>query len=332
MSEGVSGAQRAAILLMTLGEEHAAQIMQHMGPKEVQALGTAMTEVENIDRDGVENILDGFVKTLKGQTSLGIGANDYVRSVLNKALGEDKASGIIDRILLGGDGKGLESLKWMDSRAIAEIIRLEHPQIIAIVLSYLDSDQAAEVLACLPENVRSDIIMRIASLEGIPPAAIRELDKVMESHFSGDSNIKSAAVGGLKTAADILNFVDSSIEAAVMENVRSADEELGDSIADLMFVFGDLKDVDDRAVQTILRDISSDILVTALKGADQTLQDKFLKNMSSRAADMLRDDMETKGPVKVSDVEVAQKEILNVAREKEAAGEIVLGGGGDDFV
>ncbi|MDH3712556.1 MAG: flagellar motor switch protein FliG [Gammaproteobacteria bacterium] len=323
----VRGIDKAAILLMSLGEEEASEILRHMGPKEVQSVGTAMSGVANVGRDKVESVLDAFLNLLTNQTSLGIGSNDYIRSVLVKALGEEKASGVIDRILLGGNSQGLESLKWMDPKAVAEIIRLEHPQIVAIVLSYLEPDQAALVLAALPARTRSDIVMRIATMEGIQPSAIRELDQIMENHFSSDSNIKSASVGGTKTAAEILNFIDSSLESEIMDSVRESDNDLGDEISELMFVFDDLIDVDDRGIQTLLRDISTDTLVLALKGADGKLKQKILKNMSQRAAQMLSEDMDAKGPVKVSDVEAAQKEILAVARQKEADSEISLGGG-----
>jgi flagellar motor switch protein FliG len=324
---GGRGIDKAAILLMSLGEEEASEILRHMGPKEVQSVGTAMSGVANVGRDKVETVLDAFLNLLSNQTSLGIGSNDYIRSVLVKALGEEKASGVIDRILLGGNSQGLESLKWMDPKAVAEIIRMEHPQIVAIVLSYLESDQAALVLAALPERTRPDIIMRIATMDGIQPSAIRELDQIMEKHFSSDSNIKSASVGGTKTAAEILNFIDSSLESEIMDSVRESDNDLGEEISELMFVFDDLIDIDDRGIQTLLRDISTDTLVLALKGADEKLKQKFLKNMSQRAAQMLNEDMDAKGPVKVSDVEAAQKEILTVARQKEADGEISLGAG-----
>ena len=327
---GISGMQRAAILLMALGEDEAAAILKHMSPKEVQNVGTTMSNVDNVTREMVEAVIDEFLITLSSQTGIGIGADDYVRDVLNKALGEDKASSMVDRILLGGNSKGLEALKWLDARAVAEMIRLEHPQIQAIVLSYLDSEQAAQVMKVLPDKTRADVIMRIASLEGIPPSALRELDSIMEKHFASDSNIKSAMVGGAKTAADILNFVDSKLEGEIMDDIRHADDNLGETISDLMFVFDDLGSLDDRSIQTLMRDVSTDVLVLALKGADDRLKQKVLGNMSKRAAEMLMEDMEARGPVKVSDVEVSQKEILALARQKEADGEIVIAQGGAD--
>ncbi len=330
-SKGFSGVERSAILLMSLGEEDAAEVLKHMSPKEVQKLGEAMTTLKNIGKEDVSGALDKFCGELDSQTSLGIGSEDYLKKVLVGALGEDKANNVIDRILLGRHSKGLEALKWMDPRAVAEVIRLEHPQIISIVLSYLDSDQAAEVLSALPENTRADILMRIASLDGIQPNAIHELDDILEKQFSGNTdNVKSAGVGGLKTAANILNFMDSSIESSIMDKVRDTDGELSESIEELMFVFENLVDVDDRGIQSLLREISSENLVLALKGSDDGVKDKILKNMSKRAAEMLIDDLETKGPVKLSEVELAQKEILAIARRMSESGEISLGGGGGE--
>jgi len=328
----VSGPERAAILLMTLGEAEAAEVLKHMGAKDVQKVGQAMASLTNVTRESVEVALDRFNAEIESQTSLGVGADDYVRRVLVTALGEDKANGLIDRILLGRNSKGLEALKWMETRAVAEIVRNEHPQIVAIVLAYLDSDQAAEVLAQLPDRMRSDVLMRIARLDGIQPAALRELDEIMEKQFSGGSNIKSSSVGGVKVAANILNLMDSSIENGIITRISESDADLSNRIQDLMFVFDDVADIDDRGMQTLLRELSSEQLSVALKGADQRVKDKVLRNMSKRAAEMLVDDMESKGPVRVADVEAAQKEVLSVARRLSESGAIMLGGKGDDFV
>lgn len=330
----LTGVERSAILLMTLGENDAAAILRHMNPKEVQKVGEAMAQVVNIDRETVDSVLAEFCDTVDEQTDLGIGNEEYLRKVLVGALGEDKAGNIIDRILMGHNAKGLESLKWMDARSIADMIRVEHPQIIAIILSYLDEDQSAEILQALPENMQADILIRVATLDGIQPSALNELDEMLEKQFSGNSdNIKSTGIGGIKTAASLLNFVDSSLEAKIMERIKEADEELGQGIEDLMFVFDNLVDVDDRGIQSLLREISSENLIVALKGADEAVKEKILKNMSKRAAEMLRDDLEAKGPVRLSEVEAAQKEILAIARRMAEAGEISLGGGGgDEFV
>jgi len=239
---------------------------------------------------------------------------------------------MIDRILLGRNSKGLEQLKWMEARSVAEFVRLEHPQIIAIVLSYLESEQSAEVLGHFPERVRSDIMMRIASLDGIQPAALKELDEVMERQFSGKSNAQTSSIGGIKTAAEILNLVEGSIEADIMDQIKEVDADLGQQIQDKMFVFDNLNEVDDRGIQALLREVSTDNLLLALKAAEEQLKEKIFKNMSKRAAEMLKDDLEASGPVKLSEVEGAQKEIISIARRMSDAGEIMLGGGGDEMV
>jgi flagellar motor switch protein FliG len=330
----LSGAERAAVLLMTLGEQDAAEVLKHMSPKEVQKIGEAMASMVNVPKESVSSVLGDFCDAVDGQTELGIGNEDYLRSVLTSALGEDKARNVIDRILLGRHSKGLDALKWMEPRAVADLIRLEHPQIIAIVLSYLEQDQAADVLAALPENMRVDIVMRIASLDGIQPSAIHELDDMLEKQFSGNSdNIKSSAVGGLKTAASIMNFLDSTLETELIEKIKEIDDDMGTGIQDLMFVFENLIEVDDRGIQALLREVSSETLIVALKGADEAIKEKIFKNMSRRAGEMLRDDLESRGPVKLSEVEGAQKEILTVARRMAETGEISLGGkGGDEYV
>jgi len=329
----LTGIDRTAVLLMTLGEQDAAEVMKLLNPKEVQKIGEAMAGLGSIDRDTVDEVLSEFCDTVDEQTALGIGNEEYLRNVLVNALGEDKAGNIIDRILMGHDAKGLETLKWMEPRAVAELIRLEHPQIISIILSYLESDHAAEILAALPENMQTDVLIRVATLDGIQPSALHELDEMLEKQFAGNSDsLKSAGMGGIKTAANLLNFLDSSLEAQMMEKVKEIDEELGQNIQDLMFVFDNLVDVDDRGIQALLREISSENLIVALKGADEEVKEKIIKNMSKRAAEMLRDDLEAKGPVRLSEVEAAQKEILSIARRMSESGEISLGGGGDDFV
>lgn len=330
----INGTEKVAVLLMALGEDIAADILKHMGPKEVQNVGLSMSEMDRVPKDLVASTLNQFIQEIQKETGLGVGSDEYVRNVLINALGEDKAGGMIDRILLGGNTKGLESLKWMDAKSVAELIRNEHPQIIAVVLSYLDSDQAASVLSEYPEKVRADVLMRIASVDGVLPIAMNELNEVLESQLKGGTNMKSSGLGGVKIAANILNFVDGSSSAAVMELVKEADEDLGTEIEELMFVFADLIEVDDRGIQTILREVQTDQLVLALKGADNELQEKIFTNMSSRAADMLKDDLETKGPVKLSEVEEAQKELLVVARRLADEGQIALGAsaGGEEMV
>jgi flagellar motor switch protein FliG len=331
--EALTGAQRAAILLLTLGEEDAASILKHLGARDVQAVGTAMAALKNVTKEQVDLVLTKLQEDVGQHTSIGVGTEEYIRRILVNALGENKAGGLIDRILLGRSSKGLESLKWMESRAIAEMIGQEHPQIIALVLAHLESDQAAEVIGYLPVRTRSDVVMRIATLDGVQPHALNELDEIMERQFSGNSNkLKSASVGGLKAAADILNAMETSREAELMASIRGIDSGLGERIEELMFVFDDLAELDDRSMQTLLREVPSARLITALKGAESAIREKIFSNMSKRAADMLRDDLEVKGPVRLSEVDAAQKEVLATARRLADAGQINLAGGGEEFV
>ena len=330
-STDINGADRAAILLLSLGEEQASEVLSHMGAKDVQRIGAAMAGLQSVNREQAELVLDEFVSTVEDDTSLGVGSHEYVRRVLNQALG-DKATNLIDRILIGRDSKGLENLKWMDPRSVAELIRLEHPQIIAIVLAYLEADNAAEVLSSLPERLQPDVLMRLATLDGIPPSAFQELDEVLERQFAGSDNVKSSMVGGIRAAAEILNLVDGATEQLVLKTVSEADENLGQQIQDQMFVFENLLEVDDRSIQTLLREITTDTLVIALKGAEPDLLDKFVNNMSRRASEMLLEDLETKGPVRLSEVDGAQKEILAAARRLEEQGEITLTSSGEEYV
>jgi flagellar motor switch protein FliG len=323
---------QAAILLLSLGEKEAAEVLKHLGPKEVQRIGTAMTVLENIPQNHVEAVVGNFLKEVGGSTGLGMGSDTYIRNMLVEALGEDKAGSLVDRILLGGNTSGLDTLKWMDPRSVADIIRNEHPQIQAIVMAYIDGDQAAEVLTNLPEKVRMDVVMRVASLDAVQPSALQELNNILEKQFSGSAGSQSKDMGGTKVAAEIMNNLDSSIESELMESIKEIDEDLGNTIQDLMFVFDNLKAVDDRGIQTLLREVSSDMLILALKAADDELQDKIFDNMSKRAAELLRDDLEASGPAKLSEVEGAQKEILVIARRMADAGEIVLGGTGEEML
>lgn len=333
LAKSLPAVEKAAILLMSLGEENAAEVLRHMGPKEVQKIGLCMAKLQNIRKDQVEAVMADFLDTFSNQTALGVGTDGYIRKMLVNALGEDKAGTLVDRILTGGNTTGLDTLRWMDARSVADIIRFEHPQIQAIVVAYLDSDQAAETLSFFDEKVRLDIIMRIASLESVQPHAMQELNDILEKQFSKQSGTASTNMGGSKCAADIMNFLDTSAESTLMEGIKEIDEDLAQEISDLMFVFDNLGDVDDRGIQALLREVSSESLILALKGADENVKEKIFANMSKRAAELLRDDLEAKGPVKLSEVEAAQKEILGIARRMADAGEIVLGGkGGEEMI
>ncbi|HUN75077.1 MAG TPA: flagellar motor switch protein FliG [Steroidobacteraceae bacterium] len=331
-SEKRTGTERAAIFLLTLGEQEAAQVLKHMDAKEVQRIGAAMAHLADVSRDEVRTILTDFSAGVESHTSVGVGVDEFLRKVLVDALGQEKATSVIDRINIGQSSKGLEALKWMDSRAVAELIRLEHPQIIAIVLAYLEPDQSAEILQQLPNVLRAEVVMRIAQLEGVQPSALSELDDVMEKQFAGKSAGKTSVLGGAKAAAEIVNLLGPSLESALMEQITAADEALATRIQDLIFVFDNLIDLDDRSMQELLRQVPSDKLLIALKGTDESLKQKIFKNMSQRAAEMLRDDLEARGPVRLSEVEAAQKEILATARKLSEAGTIAIAGKGEEYV
>lgn len=329
----LDGVEKAAILLLSLSEEDAAQILKHLEPKQVQKVGMAMASIEDLNQAKISAVHRLFIEQIQNFSTIGFQSEEFIRRALTAALGEEKASNLIDQIILGGGAKGLDSLKWMDSKQVANIIRNEHPQIQTIVLSYLEPEQSAEILSQFPEKVRLDLTMRIANLEEVQPAALQELNEIMEKQFAGQAGAQAAKMGGLKAAADIMNYLDTNVEGQLMDSIREHDEEMAQQIQDLMFVFENLLEVDDRAIQAILREVQQDVLMKALKGADETLREKILKNMSKRAAEMLADDLEAMGPVRVSEVETAQKEILSTARRLADAGEIMLGGGGgEDFL
>lgn len=329
----IEAVQQAAILLMALGEHEAAEVLKHMGPKEVQRLGHEMSQLSSVTRDQVEGVLTKFIDSVRDQTSLGIGNESYIRNMMVQALGEEKASGMVDSILQGGSTSGLDTLKWMDARSVADLVRYEHPQIQAIVIAYLDSDQAAMVLQLLDERVRLDIMMRIASIDSIQPQALQELNNILEKQFSANTSGANTRLGGVKCTANIMNFLDSAAESQLIESIKDLDGDLAQEIQDLMFVFDNLIEVDDRGIQTILREVSSDTLILALKGADDAFKEKIFGNMSKRAGEMLKDDLQARGPVKISEVDSAQKEILAIARRMADAGEIVLGGkGGEEMI
>ena len=325
-------AEKAAILLLAIGEEPAAEVLKQLGPKDVQRIGGTMAALTDIKRENIAIVFEEFIEEMTNTTGFGIGTEDYVRNMLTTALGSEKASGIIDRMSLGGNTQGLDTLKWMDARAISDIIRQEHPQIQAIVIAYLESDLSAEVLSYLPESMRLDIMIRVAKLDTVQPDALLELNNILERQFAGSSSAQKRRIGGTKVAADIMTNLDGSIETEIMDALTEVDEGLSTTIQDLMFVFANLLDVDDRGIQSLLREVATEVLVVALKGADDELREKIFTNMSSRAADLLRDDLEALGPMKVSDVEAAQKEILVVARRMAEAGDIILGGSGEQML
>jgi flagellar motor switch protein FliG len=329
--EDTVGIEEAAILLMTVGEEQAAEIFKFLSPKEVQKLGEAMARLKTVPREKVDTVLEKFQRSREQQFSLVGDTDAFVSQVLRRALGEEKAGMLLDRILQGRDVSGIESLKWMDPGSIAELLKNEHPQIIASILVHLERDHSAEVLRAMPERVRNEVLLRVATLDGIQPQALEELNEVLSKVLAGGEKLRKATLGGTKVTAEILNFLGAQIETPAVEAIRAHDADLAQKILDQMFVFDDLNGLDDRAVQLLLREVQSESLIVALKGADQALREKVFKNMSSRAAEMLREDLEAKGPVRLSEVEAEQREILKVVRRLADEGQIQLGGkGGDD--
>ena len=324
------GLNDAAILLMSLGEEEAAEVFKHLSPKEVQKLGETIARMRNVSRDRVDEVVNKFTDAAAQQSLLVSDTGDYVRAVLKRALGDDKAALLIDRILQGGDVSGIESLKWMDPLSVAELLRNEHPQIIAAILVHLDPDQASAILVQLSERQRGEVLLRVATLEGIQPTALKDLNEVLFKVLAGGDKIRKSSLGGIKSAAEIINLLGSGIDATVLESIRAHDPDLAQKIMDKMFVFDDVGKLDDRAIQTVLREVASETLVVALKGAQPELREKFLSNMSSRAADSMREDLESRGPMRLSEVEAQQKEILKTVRRLADEGQIVMGGGGDD--
>jgi flagellar motor switch protein FliG len=324
------GLNNAAILLMSLGEVEASEVFKHLSPKEVQKLGEAIAKTKAITREKVDDVVNRFTNVAAAQSLLVSDTGDYVRNVLKRALGDDKAALLIDRILQGGDVSGIESLKWMDPMSVAELLRNEHPQIVAAILVHLDFDQAADVLKNLGERHRNEVMLRIATMEGIQPTALKDLNEVLFKVLAGGDKIRKASLGGIKTAAEMINLMGTALEGTVIESIRSHDPDLAQKIMDKMFVFDDVIKLDDKAIQMVLKEVSSDVLIVALKGAQPELKDKFLANMSSRAADTLREDLESRGPMRLSEVEAQQKEILKTVRRLADEGQIVIGGGADD--
>ena len=315
---------------MSLGEEEAIEVFKHLGPREVQKLGQAMAKMSGVTREQVAEVLREFREEAGQQSPMAGGADAFLRNVLTRALGSEKASPLLDRILEGQDARGIERLKWMDAAAVAELVKAEHPQIIATILVHLDSDQAGEVLGQFDERLRNDVMLRIATLDGVQPSAMRDLDEVLTQLLQGGAQGKQASRGGVEAAAEILNHLGGNLEAAVSAHIREIDADLAQQIQDKMFVFDNLIGLDDRGIQLLLREIQSETLIVALKGTSEALREKVFKNMSQRAAEMLRDDLEAKGPVRLSEVEAEQREILRIVRRLAEEGQIVLGGKGDE--
>lgn len=329
----LTGTQKSAILMMLLGEDGAAEILRNLSPKEAQSLGSEMYSVKDIDQETVNHVLNEFLSIVRQQTGLGFGSGNYIKNVFTKALGDDKAESILTRITPSSSEKPIELLEWMDARSIAELISAEHSQIISLVLSYLEYDLAAEVLSLLPVELQPEIITRIATLETVQPDALLNLQEILQKKFKENASVKATKIGGIEAAAKIINFSNNSIEKKILEKIKENDADLLLAIQDRMFIFDNLILSDERALQTLLREVEEEVLALALKGADEVLRDKLLSCMSKRAASNIKDEIEVMGPVRLSEVQEAQKTIVSVARKLSDEGKIVLAGsGGEEMV
>ena len=329
----LTGSQRAAIFLLGVGEQAATEVMRHMSAKEVQQVGEAMATISKLTNTQVESVLADFHLESAEINPLGLEAPDFTRRVMTSALGQDKAQNILSQVLeTPEEHNGVEALQWMAPKAIADVLGGEHPQIAATVMTQLYDEQAANVLALLPDDMRKDVILRIARMEELDPRAMEELDRVLESQLGNLQRTPPRKVLGPDNLAAILNATDSELEQEMLEALTQADEDLSDDVKEKMFVFDNLIKLDDRGFQTLVRDIDQEKLLVALKGVDQELTERFFNNMSERAADILREDMEASGPVKLADVEAAQKEIVKTAMKLADEGALMIGKGARDYV
>ena len=329
----LAGTQRAAILLMSLGEQDAANLLKQLDAHEVQKLGIAMAELKEVSREQMTTVLDKFIGVADSKSNIAGGSQDFVRRVLTQAVGKQKTDMLLDRVTTGQTGQGIEALKWMESKAVAQIISGEHPQIAAIVLSHLEPEQSAAILPLLSDDMRTEVLMRIATLNEVPQSALTELDQLVEKQANTTPSAPLRRIGGARTVANILNAMERDKSGDELGKIEKTDGEMHQKIKDLLFIFDNLLDVDDRGIQALLREVGSDTLAVALRGAEPDVQEKILKNMSKRAAEILKDDMEARGPVKLTDVEAAQKEIVVIAQRLAEEGTISLGGkGSGEFV
>lgn len=322
------GIRKSAILLLSLGEDVAAEVLKKLSPKEVQSVGRSMSMLKNVQHAEIEDIVRELNDKLSNQSVITADQNDFLQNILRKALGDAKAELIINKITSGADTSGIEALKWMDSATIADLLRNEHPQVVSAVLAHLDPEQASGIVILFSEKLRGDVMFRLATLDGIQPAAMDDLNVALGKILNGKGTTRKQKIGGVKAVAEVLNYLGASIEGQVMDSIRDADDELAQRIVDEMFTFDDLSALDDRGIQTMLRELQTENLVVALKGAPSEMKERIFKNMSQRAAESLREDLDNKGPLKLSEVEREQKEILKIVRRLIEEGQIVMPGKG----
>ncbi|MBH0208458.1 MAG: flagellar motor switch protein FliG [Nitrospira sp.] len=330
MAITLTGEQKAAILLRAIGEEAAAQVMKQLDPKEIKKLGTFMNGTAQISRDEEEAVISDF-QAASAAGGVQFQGKEFIRSVLTKALGPEKAARIIES-MARKTYPGLEALKWVDAKTLVQMLKVEHVQTVAVILAHLESEQAGQVLAGLPEAMRSDVALRLATMDEVQPDVLEELSLSLQETLMASSGLGTQSLGGPEVMAEILTRMDKANEGTIMGRIAEKSQPLADSIRALMFVFDDIIKLDDRGIQELMKEISKEDLPVALRGANPDVKAKFFKNMSSRAADMLKEDMETRGPVKVSDVEKSQQNILKVCRKLEEEGRIVIAGAGEEML
>ena len=328
-----SGYEKAAILLLSLGEDVASEVMKNFEAKEIRVIGNYLSKTNKIDGESVKSVVKEFCEIAKSPEGFIFGGDDYLRSVLTKALGNEKATKVMENLAIASEDKGLEALRWIDPRGIANLIRGEHPQTIALILAHLDPDHAGQVVTLLPDAIRGDVMLRMATIESVAPGVIKEIEEVLNKQLQMGGSVVNKRVGGPDVVASILNYMDRASESAILGNIEQNFPEMAEKIRQMMFVFEDLINVDDRGIQEILKEVSKDDLVLAIKGAGDDMKGKIFKNMSERASQSIKEDMESKGPVRVSEIEKSQQAILKIAKRLEEEGKIVIGGkGGEEVV
>ncbi|MBS0394280.1 MAG: flagellar motor switch protein FliG [Proteobacteria bacterium] len=329
----LTGAERAAVLLMSLGEQEAAAILKHMDPRDVEAVGLAMAALPTVSKDKAGNVVQSFLQKVDSGDAFAVDKPEFVKKVMAASFGKQRGELMVDRILSGGgSGAGIDALKWMDPRAVAQLIGDEHPQVIASLLAQLDGKLAAKIVPLLTEKQRADVLMRIATLEELPQSALQELDQIVGKRAASGAQVTSRRIGGTRTVADIVNAMDRETSTTVLGQIETENAELHAKIKELLFVFDDLVDIDNKGIQAVLREVSSDVLSVALRGADPVVAEKIYGNMSKRAAEILREDMEARGPVKLTEVEAAQREIVTIAQRLAEEGTIILGSSAGEYV
>lgn len=331
----LNGPEKAAILLMSLGEDNAAEIIAKLDEKEIQTIGNYMSFLGNVDSEAMDSVTKEFYENIaSGQTGITVAGKDFIKNALLKGMDPLKVAEILDNISTPGEetGGGLETLRMLDPKTIVNFLKNEHPQTAAIILAHLDPPQASEVIKIMPERIRGEIVFRLATLERVVPGVVKDLDEALQAEFSATGAMEGSKIGGISTVAEILNQLDNATESSIISDIEETNPDLAENIRNLMFVFADLIKLDDRSLQQVLKEVSQQDLLLGLKTSSEALKEKIFKNMSSRAATMMKEDLEALGPQRLTDVEKAQQNILKTVKKLEDEGKIVIGGGGEELV